>query len=352
MSHRRTFLQQSTAAILASQTLPALGQSASKKIRIAQIGTEHAHAGGKLSTLLDLPHRYEMAGVVAESELHKKEALNDKTYHNINWLTEGEILNDPSIQAIAVETNVDQLVPTALRCVTAGKHIHLDKPAGENNEDFQTVVSIAKQKKLQIQMGYMYRYNPAFQFCYQAVQQGWLGDVFAIHAVMSKKSGDEARQTIAQYSGGTMFELGCHLIDSIVYLLGKPSNVSAFHQQTNPQKDSLRDNQIAVLEYPSTMATVRASLIEPFGFDQRQFVVNGTEGTIEIQPIEPPQLKIASKINPKYRNGFHPVELPESKGRYHEQLIDFADTIQGKKPTDFSYQHDLDAHAAILQASL
>lgn len=352
MTYRRTFLHQTSAAILASQTLPALGNSTPEKIKIAQIGTEHAHASGKLSTILNVPNIFELAGVAAESKSHQREALKDRTYHNVKWLTEDEVLSDPSIQAITVETNVDQLVPTALRCVQAGKHIHLDKPAGENNEDFQTVVSIAKEKKLQIQMGYMYRYNPAFQFCYQAIKQGWLGDVFSIHAVMSKKSGDNARQTIAQYSGGTMFELGCHLIDSIVYLLGKPTKVTAFHKQTYPKKDSLRDNQIAILEYPSAIATVRASLIEPFGFDQRQFVVNGTEGTIEIQPIEPPQLKIASNVNPKYRNGFHQVELPKSKGRYHEQLIDFADTIQGKTQSAFSYQHDLDTHAAILQASI
>ncbi len=40
-------------------------------------------------------------------------------------------------------------------------------------------------------MGYMFRHNPAFKFCFQAAQNGWLGDVFEIHGVISKAIGAE-----------------------------------------------------------------------------------------------------------------------------------------------------------------
>ncbi len=35
-------------------------------------------------------------------------------------------------------------------------------------------------------MGYMYRYNPAIMLLRECLKQGWLGDVFEVHAVMSK----------------------------------------------------------------------------------------------------------------------------------------------------------------------
>ena len=39
-----------------------------------------------------------------------------------------------------------------------------------------------------------------------------------------------------------MFELGCHIIDAVVTVLGKPTKVTAFNRQTFPDQDSLLDN--------------------------------------------------------------------------------------------------------------
>ena len=69
-----------------------------------------------------------------------------------------------------------------------------------------------------------------------------------------------------------MFELGCHLIDAVVYLLGKPRAVHDHGRQSSPS-DGLADSQLAVLEYQDVIATVRASLIEVDGFARRQLVV-------------------------------------------------------------------------------
>ena len=30
-------------------------------------------------------------------------------------------------------------------------------------------------------MGYIYRYHPAFQFCYQAIEKGWFGELFEVY---------------------------------------------------------------------------------------------------------------------------------------------------------------------------
>ena len=35
-------------------------------------------------------------------------------------------------------------------------------------------------------MGYMYRYNPAVVLLREFLKKGWLGEVFEVHAVMSK----------------------------------------------------------------------------------------------------------------------------------------------------------------------
>ena len=76
-------------------------------------------------------------------------------------------------------------MPTGMRCIDAGLHIHLDKPPGKSIKDLKKLCEKAKQKNLTVQMGYMFRYNPAFQFCLKALREGWLGDIFEIDGVIS-----------------------------------------------------------------------------------------------------------------------------------------------------------------------
>ena len=40
-----------------------------------------------------------------------------------------------------------------------GKHVWLDKPAGDDLEAFRAVLDLAREKGLLVQLGYMFRYN-------------------------------------------------------------------------------------------------------------------------------------------------------------------------------------------------
>ena len=50
----------------------------------------------------------------------------------------------------------------------------------------QARLDAAQKKKLLVQMGYMYRYNPAVVLLRQMLDRGWLGEPFEVHTVMSK----------------------------------------------------------------------------------------------------------------------------------------------------------------------
>ncbi|UKI30713.1 MAG: hypothetical protein L6W00_22870 [Lentisphaeria bacterium] len=51
----------------------------------------------------------------------------------------------------------------------------MDKPGGEKLEPFRELLNEFRRKHLTIQLGYMYRNNPAVQYCLEAVRKGWLG---------------------------------------------------------------------------------------------------------------------------------------------------------------------------------
>lgn len=54
---------------------------------------------------------------------------------------------------------------------------------------------------------------------------------------------------------------GCHLIDLVVSMLGKPDRVIPYQRQTHPD-ERVYDNGLAVLEYRRTTATIRTASLE------------------------------------------------------------------------------------------
>ena len=178
----------------------------------------------------------------------------------------------------------------------------------------------------------MFRNNPAFQLAFRAVREGWLGTVFETHAVMSKFEGGARREPWREMPGGTMFELGCHVIDATVALMGgKPDKVTPFARRTWPNRDNVEDNMLAVLEYPKATCTVRSAIVEFDGFKRRQFVACGDQGTVDIRPLEPPKMLLAlDQPHAGYRRGYQEVELPKMPGRYNDQLAELAQIIRGE----------------------
>jgi predicted dehydrogenase len=322
---------------------------ARKRIKIGQIGVGHAHAT-KLSVYRASPD-YEVIGIVEPDRALRERAEAQPAFRDVPWMTREQLLNVPGLDAMLVETRVRDLLDEAELCVAAGKHIHLDKPAGQSLPQFRRLLDTAAARGLLVQMGYMYRYSPAVVLLRQVLARGWLGEPFEVHAVMSKVIAPAERQRLAEFRGGIMFELGCHLIDLVVGVLGKPRAVTAFSQHVAPANDALADNMLAVLEYPRALASVKSSAVEVDGGDRRHLVVCGSEGTFHIQPLDRPAGRVAfSRPHDGYKQGYQEVALPPYQ-RYVADAADMARIIQGEKPSDFSYTHDLDVQETVLRAA-
>lgn len=144
-------------------------------IRIAQYGTKHGHAAGKLAALRDNP-RVELAGVWEPDVVRRHElAHKGAPYRGVRWFEDvREVLEDPGIVAVAAEGRNDESLDQVEELVKAGKHVWCDKPAGENWEQWQRIVALAEERMLLIQMGYMFRYHDGFQRIAHWVQSGLL----------------------------------------------------------------------------------------------------------------------------------------------------------------------------------
>jgi predicted dehydrogenase len=354
---RRQFITRTAAMTIATAGLnraqrPVIaGTRPNSKVRVGFVGTAHPHAPGKLAAIRDLAEIFELVGVVEPNEALRKTASSKPEFLDVDWLDEDQLYAVDGLQAVVVETEFPELIPAASRAVAHGKHVHVDKPPGKTVEDLAQLLATAKRKGVHVQQGYMLRYNPAFEICFQAAREAWLGRVFELNATMSTVRPFERRKDLNEPRAGVMFDLGSHLIDSIVTVLGPPQKVTPFARNLHRDLDDVSDNQLAVLEYPDAIATVRATFVEPFAGERRQFVVCGENGTLEIRPLEPPKLRLSlQKPAGEFKGGVHDIELPPMRGRYHAQLEDFASVTLGRSKPRWTDEHDLAAQAALLQA--
>jgi predicted dehydrogenase len=349
MLKRRTFLRAAGASVAAA-SLPRVcaAQPVPPRIKIGQIGVGHAHAS-KLGVYRQSAD-YEVVGIVEPDAELRKSAESQAAFKDLPRMTREQLLNQPGLQAVLVETRVRDLLDTAEACMAAGKHIHLDKPAGQSLPQFARILDAARKQKLLVQMGYMFRYNPGYLKLKEILKQGWLGEIFEVHAVMSKVVVPAERKRLAEYPGGILFELGCHVIDLVIGLLGKPQEVSGFNQHASPLDDKLLDNMLAVFRYERAVASVKSSAQEVEGFARRQLTVCGTEGTFHIQPLDDPRVRLAlSRSRGEFKAGYQDLPMPKYT-RYVDDADDMARIIRGEKASDYSYDHDLAVQESLLRA--
>jgi hypothetical protein len=136
-------------------TRPGVARAAGGKparIKVGQIGTGHAHAAGKLETLRKFSDDWEVVGLVEPNADRRAAIESNAVYRDVPLLTEEQLLNTPGLAAVAVETEVRDLVPTARRCVAAGVHVHVDKPGGESLDDFAALLDEATRGGRTVQM--------------------------------------------------------------------------------------------------------------------------------------------------------------------------------------------------------
>lgn len=347
---RRALLKGSGAALLAGlypHVAPADDPPA-RRIKVGQIGVGHGHAT-KLSVYRASPD-YEVVGIVEPDEALRRQAESQPAFRGLPWMTREQLLNAPGLEAVLVETRVQDLLENAEHGIAAGKHVHLDKPAGASLPRLRKLLDAATANGLMVQMGYMYRYNPGVILLQQCLARGWLGEIFEVHAVMSKVVPGADRERFAAFPGGMMFELGCHLIDLVVGLCGKPGAVAPYLQDAASAEFGLTDNALAVLQYPRALATVKSSALEVEGFGRRHLVVCGTEGTFQIQPLDDPSVRLAlAKPCGEFRAGTQEIPLPKFE-RYVADAAEMAKSLRtGQIPSTTA--HDLDVQETVLRAS-
>ena len=113
----------------------------------------------------------------------------------------------------------------------------------------------------------------------------------------------------------------------------------------------------ALIEFPVTNVLIRTACEMPGGILCRRLRVDGTNGTIDLCPIERfdgEELKLVLSLREAaggHASGRHEISFGVQTDRYEGQLRELAAVVRGERPNGQDYDRDLRVHELTLKMS-
>lgn len=326
------------------------------KIKIAQIGTsEQSHGMFIFESLKKQSDIFQIVGYALPENEREKFPETMSVFDGYREMSVEEILSDPEIDAVAIETEEIYLTKYALMAAAAGKHIHMEKPGGVVQKDFEELIAKMKQTKKVFHTGYMFRYNPFIKELIDKVKNGDLGEIISVEAQMNCLHCAETREWLGEFPGGMLFFLGSHLIDLILQLQGVPQEIIPLSTCSGVDGVTSEDFGMAVLKYKNGISFAKTSALEAGGFGRRQLVVSGTKGTVELKPLEMFEgdgiYTQKTELFPSDNWGDMGTTTKSPVfDRYDAMMAGFAEYVRGEKENPWDYDYEMMLYKTLLKA--
>ncbi len=239
-----------------------------------------------------------------------------------------DILDDPEIELVVVNTPDDLHYEMTKAALEAGKHVVVEKPFTQKSEAALELIQLARQQKKLLTVFQNRRWDGDFRTVQKVIGAAKLGRLVEYESHFDryrnyiapntwKEEGDE-------YSG-VLYNLGSHMVDQAFVLFGKPKAVTA-HLKVVRSGGHVSDYYDIRLDYGSFAALLKCSyLVKDPG---PRYIVHGEWGTFQKYGIDPQEEMLkAGHLPNEDAWGTEPPEewgtmLYEEKGEDVEELVE------------------------------
>ena len=213
-----------------------------------------------------------------------------------------QLLSRDDVDFVIVTTANNTHAPLTIKALEAGKHVMVQKPMALNVAESRAMVAAAKASGKTLMVSFMELFHPAFKKAKELVDQGLIGDVFFVKAIMAwyMPSVDAWRFDPKISGGGILMDGHSHHIAFFKWLVGEdPLTVYSEHGALN-STSPVEDTGVTLLRTSKALAEISGSarLLEPcqqmdFPFKE-SIEIFGSKGAIHIKPLERPSLRVYS----------------------------------------------------------
>lgn len=133
------------------------------------------------------------------------------------------LIHDDNVDAIYCPMANNEHVEWALKAISAGKHVLIEKPMALTVADIERIEQAAISHHVKVMEGFMYRFHPQHARIQEIVASGLIGDVLSARASYSFLMRPARMYRIAsgmKQGGGAMWDIGPYAIHSLRWLMG------------------------------------------------------------------------------------------------------------------------------------
>jgi predicted dehydrogenase len=132
-----------------------------------------------------------------------------------------EMLEDETLDAVAIVTPVGTHYDLAMRALEAGKHVYVEKPLAASSDDARTLIPAAYERRLVLMPGHTFLYSPPVIRIRDLIRSGELGEIYFI-------SMSRVNLGLHQSDVSVIWDLAPHDFSILLYWLNEaPSHASA-----------------------------------------------------------------------------------------------------------------------------
>jgi len=303
------------------------------KIRIGIIGAGAVTQMGHIPAFKSL-NKAELVALCDKDE-EKLWLLSQKHKISKAYRDYEKLVADREIDAVVIATPNYLHLPMIEAACSANKHILCEKPLARTAEEASQICDIVNRAKVKFMLGLNNRFRPDVQILKKFID-GELGKIFyAKTGWLQREAFPEEsswKNLLTSSGGGALLNLGIHLLDEALWLLGcrkVKSAIGSAHFLT--KKREVEDSAIALLHMEDDITlTIEVSWTLLFDKDFTYFNVFGNNGSALLNP-----LKIYKRMHGEIMNVTPRVDASKNafKLSFHLQAEHFVESVRkGKDP--------------------
>ncbi len=156
------------------------------------------------------------------------------------------LIADPDVDAVIVGVPNKFHAPLAIAALKAGKHVLLEKPMGINGDAAKEIVRAQQESGKVVMVGHQMRWQWQMLEMKRQVDNGALGDIYNAKTGWWRRKGIPGWGTWFTQKevsgGGPLIDIGVHMLDLALHLMGNPKPVSVFgstYAEFGPKKKGI-----------------------------------------------------------------------------------------------------------------
>lgn len=299
---------------------------------------------------IDMHKGFELAGIWERSQSASAAFYpNARIYRSLE-----EILADPSIELVVVNTPTGTHYDFTKKVLQAGKHAVVEKAFTTTTAEAIELNALAEQQQLLLSVFQNRRWDSDFKTVKKIVREGWLGEVMEaeIHFDRFKDAlSPKLHKETAVPGAGIVSDLGPHLIDQAIHLFGMPQAVFADIRITRPGSQ-VDDYFEILLYYPMLRVRLKSGyqVREPFP----SYVIHGRKGSFLKTRADVQEARLLANEKPNLANwGTEPIseqgllhtekngqvireKVPTLQGNYYDYYEGIYQSLRKGKPVQVS----------------